>query len=357
MYVRQDFAYNSAKASAIAIEAANAKGASIILCSIRLGAMRLALLLVALPMLLDPSAVLAQQQRSPVVQGPLIDYETVLYSQPRLIDEVMAGILPSDKVAPNTYFLGFAAWSAQDVFIREIAQARDIVDDRLGTRERSLLLVNHVTALEEVPLASVTNLDIVLGRLGRIMDVEKDTLILFLTSHGIENVFGVQFPGFPLNHLTPPRLLEMLDRSGIRNRIIIISACHSGSFLPTLRQARTMIMTAARADRASFGCSNENDWTYFGNALFNHALRSTTSLQQAFVDARQLITGWEAKEKFVPSEPQIFVGDGITSVLDRLAALSVPTGTSAAAYAKARSAGQILTGSVDKKSKRVQSKD
>ena len=92
------------------------------------------------------------------------------------------------------------------MFIREVAQARDIVDERLGTRGRSVLLVNHAMALDEVPLASVTNLDIVLGRLGRIMRPEKDTLILFLTSHGIENMFGVQFPPFPLNHLTPPRL-------------------------------------------------------------------------------------------------------------------------------------------------------
>lgn len=258
------------------------------------------------------------QQAEP--QGPLIDYEKVLYSQPRLIDEVMASIEPSHGNEPSTYFLGFSAWSQQDVFIREAAQARDVADERLGTRRRSLLLVNHVMALEEVPLATVTNLDLVLGRLGKVMNREKDTLILFLTSHGIENIFGVQFPPFPINHLTPPRLREMLDNSGIKNRIVIISACHSGSFIPALRDANTVVLTAARADRASFGCDHKNDWTFFGNALFNQALRNeTTHLPQAFDSAKRVIAGWEAAEKFTPSEPQIFIGERAGEMIARLA--------------------------------------
>lgn len=280
------------------------------------------MLLVSLVVVTHSAHSQSQPQRRgpPAQQGPRIDVEAVLYSQRRLIDEALSGILPSEKAQPNTYFVGFAAWSEQDVFIREIAQARDIVDERLGTWSRSLLLVNHVTALDEVPLATVTNLDIVLGRLAKIMDVEKDTLLLFMTSHGIENLFGVRFPGFPLNDLTPQRLAQILDRSGIRNRIIIISACHSGSFIPALRTSTTLVMTAARGDHTSFGCSNENDWTFFGDALFNHALRATTSMPAAFAKASELVAGWEAREKFTPSEPQIFIGDGIGPIIDRLAA-------------------------------------
>lgn len=263
----------------------------------------------------------SQRQREAEAPRPRIDYEAVLYSQPRMIDEVLAGLRPSDKTEPSTYFLGFAGWSEQDVFIREVAKARDIVDERLGTRDRSVLLVNHHVALDEVPLASVTNLEIVTARLARIMSPDKDTLILFLTSHGIEGLFAVQFPGFPLNHLTPQRLARILDRSGIKNRVVIISACHSGSFIPALSQPTALVMTAARADRTSFGCSNESEWTWFGDALFNHALRQTTSLPRAFETAKGLIAGWEARDKFKPSEPQIFIGGAIGPVIERLAAL------------------------------------
>ena len=247
----------------------------------------------------------------------------MLYSQPRLMDEMFSGILPSEPARPNVYFLGFSAWSEQDVFIREVAQAREIVDERLGTRDRSVLLINHTMALDEIPIASVTNLETALLRLGRVMNVEKDTLVLFLTSHGIENLFGVQFPPMPLNHLTPPRLATMLEKSGIKHRIVIVSACHSGSFIPALRTANSVVMTASRADRVSFGCTNESEWTYFGNALFNHALRQTTSFVTAFTQARELIDGWEAKDKFKPSEPQMFVGAQAQPMLDRLARLHV----------------------------------
>ena len=282
----------------------------------------------ALLLLVFSHAADAQQQqqrrgqaRETPRDGPRIDYEAVMYAQPRLLDEVMASVLPTEKTEPSTYFLGFAGWAEQDVFIREVAQARDVVDERLGTSGRSLLLVNHLSALEEVPLATVTNLEIVLRRLGGIMNPKKDTLILFLTSHGIENLFAVQFPGFPLNHLTPQRLALALDRSGIENRILIISACHSGSFIPALSRPKTLVLTAARADRTSFDCENENDWTFFGNALFNHGLRKTTSFKDAFASAKVLITQWEAKEKFTPSEPQISLGPDIEPVLEQLARL------------------------------------
>lgn len=251
-------------------------------------------------------------------QGELIDYEAVLYSQPRIIEDMMRDVLASDAVEPSTYFLGFASWAEQDVFIREVAQARDIVDERFGTRRRSVLLVNHKSALHEVPLASVTNLEIVLARLGRLMRPEKDTLILFITTHGLENLLAVQFKPFPLNSLTPQRLAGMLEGAGIRNRVIIISACHSGSFIPALRTSTSLVMTAARADRASFGCDNSSDWTFFGNALFEHALAKTRSLVAAFAEASRIVDKWEKEERFTPSLPQIFVGDDIGPVLERL---------------------------------------
>ena len=272
--------------------------------------------------MLAVSTVEAQQRRGPPQpEAPRVDWEAVLYAQPRLVEETIAGILPSDPEVPNVYFVGFAGWAQQDVFIREIAQAREIVEDRLGTRDRSVLLINHTMTLDELPLASVTNLDRALLGVGKVMNRDKDTLVLFLTSHGIVNIFGVQFPPLPLNHLTPPRLREMLDNAGIRNRIVIISACHSGSFIPALQDDHTVVLTASRADRVSFGCDNKSDWTFFGNALFNNALRETTSLTAAFEKAKALISQWEAAEKFEPSEPQMFIGSRAGAMLDAIARL------------------------------------
>jgi hypothetical protein len=103
----------------------------------------------------------------------------------------------------------------------------------------------------------------------------------------------------------------MLDRSGIRNRVVVISACHSGSFIQTLADQRTLVIAAARADRSSFGCADKRKWTYFGDAYFNRALRRERSFRKAFERARKLVERWEARERLVPSLPQMLGGEAL----------------------------------------------
>jgi hypothetical protein len=256
-----------------------------------------------------------QEQR-----GPRLDVEAIFDRQRDLIDAAVGRLAPSRPGTPELYFVGFASFSGQDVFRREVTAVREIVDERLATKGRSLLLINHRDTTTDFPLASATNLARVLMRLGKIMDSEKDTLVLFVTTHGLPSRLAVEFPRFTLNDITPDTLRGALDRSGIRNRILIISACYSGSFIERLQTPETLILPAARADRPSFGCSNDRSWTYFGDAFFNRALRETRSLPEAFQRARQTVTGWERERKFDPSEPQIFVGTKMAPHLDALAA-------------------------------------
>jgi hypothetical protein len=112
----------------------------------------------------------------------------------------------------------------------------------------------------------------------------------------------------------------MLDRSGIRWRVIVISACYSGSFIDALKDRRTLIITAASRNRTSFGCSNENDFTYFGDAYFNQALRHGSSFIGAFDEARRIIAAREREEELTPSQPQIYVGAAMKPALERLQA-------------------------------------
>ena len=71
------------------------------------------------------------------------------------------------------------------------------------------------------------------------------------------------------------------------------------------------MITAARADRSSFGCEDRRRWTYFGDAYFNQALRQDMSFTRAFDKARRLITLWETTEKLVPSLPQMIGGEAL----------------------------------------------
>lgn len=217
---------------------------------------------------------------------------------------------PSDP-AGHLYFVGFAGYGPEAVFKREVVAVRKLFNERFGTRGRSVALVNHVTTVDEFPLASAQNLERVLRHLGKIMNPGRDTLFLFLTSHGERALLAVEMPGLRLAHLTPAMLKRMLDRSGIRRRVVVVSACHAGSFIPALAGPTSLVIAAARADRTSFGCADKREWTYFGDAFFNTALRKETSFRKAFDRAKALVEQWEAKERLVPSLPQIRGGEGL----------------------------------------------
>ena len=276
--------------------------ATIARAAYRAGAASAALLVAILLVLQQLYAAVPEAVVAPANQAALID---------RALSELQPSA-PSDA-SGHMYFVGFAGYGPEAVFKREVVAVRQLFDERFGTSGRSVALVNHVTTVDELPLASAENLERVLQHVGKIMDPARDTLFLFLTSHGERALLAVVMPGLRLEHLTPAMLKGMLDRSGIKQRIVVVSACHSGSFIPTLANANTLVIAAARADRTSFGCADKRRWTYFGDAYFNRALRQETSFRKAFDRARRLIARWETRGRLVPSLPQIKGGEALAT--------------------------------------------
>jgi hypothetical protein len=78
------------------------------------------------------------------------------------------------------------------------------------------------------------------------------------------------------------------------------------------------VISASAVDKNSFGCSNEADWTYFGKAYFDEALRKTHSFVDAFEAAKPVIAEREKTEGYVASEPQIALGESIKPKLLKL---------------------------------------
>jgi hypothetical protein len=99
-----------------------------------------------------------------------------------------------------------------------------------------------------------------------------------------------------LRGLPAAELGRLLRESGIRWKVVVVSACYSGGFVDALKDEHTLVITAARRDRTSFGCADENDFTYFGRAFFKEALPEAQSFQQAFKKAATLVGEWEAKD-------------------------------------------------------------
>jgi hypothetical protein len=245
--------------------------------------------------------------------------EDAFYRQPEILSRELKALLPGRKGVIDVYFVGMAGYGNQDVFMREVDSVAKLFRERFGSEGRTMRLINNPKTVLDTPIASKTSLRATLRRIGEVMDRDEDILVLFLTSHGSEtHRFSLELWPLRFNELDPAALRELLDGSGIRNRVVIVSACYSGGFVEPLQGENTAVITASAANRNSFGCSNEAEWTYFGKAYFDEALRGTYSFTQAFEKAKPAIAQRELKDRFDPSNPQMSVGKAIAPRLDAL---------------------------------------
>ena len=246
--------------------------------------------------------------------------EAILYRQAELLEKALAELEPSRPETPELYLLAFGGDAGQDVFLREVLSVETLFKERFGVNGRSIVLINNPATALERPVASVTALERALKAIGSRMDHGKDVLFLFMTSHGSSEFhFSLSLWPFRFDELRPQRLRELLDAAGIKNRVVVVSACYSGGFIEPLSDPNTLVISAARADRNSHGCSHEADWTFFGRAYFDEALRQTPSFTAAFEQARRTVEAREQEENYAQSEPQISVGEAIRPHLDALA--------------------------------------
>lgn len=246
--------------------------------------------------------------------------EEALAAQPRLLEEALGDLEDERPGVTDLYFVGFAPDAAEDVFRKDIVAARELFDQRFDTDGRSVALINNPRTVLDTPLATVSNLRETLNEVGAAIDRDDDVVLVFLESHGSRDYrLTAEFPPLELDELSPQILREMLDESGIKWRIVIVSACYSGGYVEPLKDANTLIMTASAANRTSFGCGTDSDGTFFAEALFRQALHFEDSFVKAFEQARTRIAEREKKEKVSPpSDPQLYIGSAMVDKLPHL---------------------------------------
>jgi hypothetical protein len=232
--------------------------------------------------------------------------EQILYRQPQMLHDAAAKLEPRSPGRVNLYFVGFAGDSEEDVFRNEAEYADKLLAQRFGNAGHDALLVNNTTTLLQYPLASLSNLESTVKAIADKMNRDEDVLMLLLTSHGSkQHELYVSMDPLPLDQIAPEDLADVLKKSGVRHRVVVISACYSGGFIDALKNATTMVITAARADRASFGCSTESEITDFGRAFFVEGLNHNDSFGSAFAEAKKLVDVWETRNGEEHSYPQI----------------------------------------------------
>ncbi|MBX3593234.1 C13 family peptidase [Sphingomonas sp.] len=245
----------------------------------------------------------------------------------RRLDRALATLAPQRKGVVDAYVLSVAL-DSDPVFGREAREAGKVLARRYDAVGRTLIFGgSDGSTPSALPMGSPANIEAALARIAEVMDPEQDVLVLYTTSHGAP--FGIVYndgdEGW--GAISPTRLARILSDLGIQRRLLIISACYSGVFVPVLSGAQSAIFSAAASDRSSFGCVSENDWTFFGDAAINHALRKPQPLGAAMTEATALIGQWEKQGNLKPSLPQQSVGVEVQKWLAPLEARMPGTAT------------------------------
>jgi peptidase C13-like protein len=205
--------------------------------------------------------------------------------------------------------VSFGLFGDQGVFRSEATGAAQVVAARFGTGPIDVRYNS-----KEGGRATIEALAKSLQVAANGLDAENDVLFLILTSHGSRAGLAIK-AGSLTQTLTPSSLAEMLEKTRVRHKVVVISACYSGVFIPVLANPDVLVITAADADHPSFGCQDKAEWTYFGDAFFNIALRQARGLKDAFVVASWLVQKRELGEHFEPSNPLMAGGANVEPLL------------------------------------------
>jgi hypothetical protein len=284
-----------------------------------------AALLVAL--LLGAGPVGAQQLGAPQQRDPFNgQFGSVAIAPPpaeaahlaKLMGDALGSLQAQRPGQQDTYLIVASLWG-EPVFEREASQAEAILREHLGADGRSIMLSAGGQGERRYPAATPDNIAAAIGQVGSLIDPNEDLVVLFVTSHGAPDGSAVMRENNRLSGaLRPNNLRDLFATAGIRNRVVIVSACFSGAFIAPLLDDNTIVLTAAAPDRTSFGCQPSREWTFFGDAYFNHGVRGGASLLTAFDQAKTLIERWEHEQNLSPpSNPQRYVGAHAAEMLRR----------------------------------------
>ena len=161
------------------------------------------------------------------------------------------------------------------------------------------------------PDAAETNAPDIANALWDLTDRAKGGCLIYFTSHGTPD--GIITNG---SVLTPDIWSKIVGNAcGSRPSVIVMSSCFSGQFVPVLSGPNRMVFTAARPDRTSFGCGEQDHYTFF-DGCFLQALPASGNFPDLAARTRDCVAQEEQALKVdYPSEPQLSIGDAVAPAL------------------------------------------
>jgi hypothetical protein len=161
------------------------------------------------------------------------------------------------------------------------------------------------------PDAAQTDAAAIGNALWDLTDRAKGGCLIYFTSHGTPD--GIITNG---SVLTPDIWSKIVNNScGSKPSVIVMSSCFSGQFVPVLSGPNRMVLTAARPDRTSFGCGEQDHYTFF-DGCFLQSLPVSGNFPDLAARTKDCVNQEEQALKVdYPSEPQLSIGANVAANL------------------------------------------
>ena len=175
--------------------------------------------------------------------------------------------------------------------------------------------IHRLSASREPADATVepASADRILQRIASLRAQPGERCLVFITSHGKRGE-GVWLAAGG-EYLTPAALADALSLGcGAVPTVVIVSSCYSGAFTAApMRAPNRIILTAARADRPSFGCQADRTYTVFDECLLATLPQSAT-WRLVFDRNSSCVRKREKSLNVLPSQPQAAFGAAVRNL-------------------------------------------
>jgi hypothetical protein len=222
----------------------------------------------------------------------------------------------SQASGPRLWFAGFAMNATSQAFAGDV----QLAGRRFASLGGPVIAYQFSNALQagalQHPLATPQTLARTVNDIAA-QARAGDIVVLLLSTHGAKGLLSVNLDQEDEAPMTPQQLAAALAPLRDTPTVLLLSACHAGSFIPGLRADHRIVLAAAAADRSSFGCHFESRNTWFIDALFGERFRPSLSLAALMTQAKKDIAVKEAGFGLRPSRPQMWVGARLRGLAQR----------------------------------------
>jgi Peptidase C13 family len=251
-------------------------------------------------------------------QTPLHTWEYQSKNHALYNDQVLINLDRIEQGRPRVFFIGLALWGGERWGAGDIRQIQEMTAQIYpGFKSIPFVFSNEaIMAPGNTPSFDPLMLDKSI-ELIRARAEPNDLLVFAVSTHGHPGKLSNKVGTVLQRPIDDAFLLQRLRRAGDINTLLLISACHSGSFVDAVQRdrfERVMVISSARADRTSFGCSPSETGTWFVQALAQAARELPGHPQpprwsSLMNRARQIVAQWEQSRALTASMPQLWIGE------------------------------------------------